>query len=928
MAGNGVPVLLITANVGSIFEEPSVMLKIWTEEFLSTISKLDPKFIALHCQEVGGKNYEQSMRHVEDFVRLLMSSEELRLFDKIRVFLDEDYSSAEHFTALGSFYFVHESLTNVLLWDFNECAFTPVNGKEIHSGNIETVTTKEKAKFPQEFFPECRWSRKGFLRTRWSISGTVFDLINIHLFHDASNFIAMETFPSVYSKTRRRALEHTLDRFHNDKHPNVPYFLFGDFNFRTNTAAVIKKLTEDTQEKRLSNKGSISKLQFHNGDDDLVLTLGKKEFSHCEHQDVFIKNGGEWLREYDKELEEFDGRLFEFSINFVPSYPFQEDINEPVNYMQTRVPAWCDRVLLSPSAKALIQKIDDPDSVEYGIIGPTTCMGDHKPVYLKANLILDAGMIDCCSLPFAPEFCFRVPKNYLELLYMLPDSNSYANARADSVDRSSHLLHAIPVKHDPYTPDSMDSPSPNALIASGEVPDLDADHINSSNGGDNVSSVARSVHASNMSRRLINRAVSPALLKSRLELIVQNKKRNEDAELEVDASDIKRSPSECHLRSWSDTEDRQWCVRKNRCNSDVSWQRSHVLTEAWIQGKGQQGYHSFSNFANRSSSNSSPDIVDGLPPDLIIPRIAIINASNFESNESSVYFHDDRLSNYSDNKLSAYSDGRTKTLSGEAVSSEKSDEICDKIDDEDNRSSSGADKIVDIKENNTYQKVHSSEPISSKQLYFKEDGEEFIEDQCDMCKETKHQMVEVQAFVRDVSCMKNNADTVTDGTYNKLTMERDVSDKARFKDNNCHSTEVAILLESPPSSQALQRIHNKLDPDGASVKIDSTQCERSDDAETAPLRNQDCDGSAIKSCPDVDVDHAVSHDAEIISCESNRKVCTSRNTTRSNSAHSQDISDHAGNVRLTLKAYKVTERYKCNIMGRRTRCRKCCCVVS
>lgn len=82
--------------------QPSVMLKIWTEEFLSvsilgadfytirqqrvrtretflfvltckllfqTISKLDPKFIALHCQEVGGKNYEQSMRHVEDFVR-------------------------------------------------------------------------------------------------------------------------------------------------------------------------------------------------------------------------------------------------------------------------------------------------------------------------------------------------------------------------------------------------------------------------------------------------------------------------------------------------------------------------------------------------------------------------------------------------------------------------------------------------------------------------------------------------------------------------------------------------------------------------------------------------------------------------------------------------------------------------------------------
>ncbi|XP_028047934.1 inositol polyphosphate-5-phosphatase A isoform X2 [Monomorium pharaonis] len=417
MAGNsGVPVLLITANVGSIFEEPSVMLKIWTEEFLSTISRLDPKFIALHCQEVGGKNYEQSMRHVEDFVRLLMSSEELRLFDKIRVFLDEDYSSAEHFTALGNFYFVHESLKDVLLWDFNgtsyvtllsialdnhtqwvfnyyvilECVFVPVSGKEVHSGNIEAVSTKEKAKFPQEFFPECKWSRKGFLRTRWSISGTVFDLINIHLFHDASNFIAMENFPSVYSKTRRRALEHTLDRFHNDKYQNVPYFLFGDFNFRTDTASVIKKLTEDTQEKRLSNKGNISKLQFHNRDDDLVLTLGKKEFSHYEHQNVFMKNGAEWLREYDKELGDFEGRLFEFPINFVPSYPFQEDINEPVNYMQTRVPAWCDRVLLSPTAKTLVQDIDNSEAMEYGIIGPNTCMGDHKPVYLKANLISDA----------------------------------------------------------------------------------------------------------------------------------------------------------------------------------------------------------------------------------------------------------------------------------------------------------------------------------------------------------------------------------------------------------------------------------------------------------------------------------------------------------------------------------------------------------
>lgn len=34
--------------------------------------------------------------------------------------------------------------------------FVNVEDKQIHSGNIEGVVTKEKAKFPQDFFPEVR----------------------------------------------------------------------------------------------------------------------------------------------------------------------------------------------------------------------------------------------------------------------------------------------------------------------------------------------------------------------------------------------------------------------------------------------------------------------------------------------------------------------------------------------------------------------------------------------------------------------------------------------------------------------------------------------------------------------------------------------------------------------------------------------------
>lgn len=86
------------------------MLQVWTDEFLSKISKLSPKFIALHCQEVGGKNYENSMKHVEHFVNLLMSSNELRPYDKVRVYLDEDYSSAEHFTVGYTQFYVFKIL--------------------------------------------------------------------------------------------------------------------------------------------------------------------------------------------------------------------------------------------------------------------------------------------------------------------------------------------------------------------------------------------------------------------------------------------------------------------------------------------------------------------------------------------------------------------------------------------------------------------------------------------------------------------------------------------------------------------------------------------------------------------------------------------------------------------------------------------------
>lgn len=285
-------------------------------------------------------------------------------------------------------------------------------GKSVHTGNIEAVPTKEKAKFPQHFFPECKWSRKGFLRTRWSLNGTVVDLVNIHLFHDASNLAACEEFPSVYCRSRRRALVHTMERFHRDRLNGVaPYFVFGDFNFRTDQAGVVRRLAETLSVHRLTklDRQDASRVQYRDeGSGKCVLSIGKKEFAHLEHQTTFKE---EWVsvtggfyrcvclryglhsvcnkhtllqfRQFNRELEPLVDVLYEYPITFAPSYPYEEEPSLPHHYMKTRCPAWCDRILLSTDARSLVvpparTDSDDDPAPEYDVIGDAVCMGDHK----------------------------------------------------------------------------------------------------------------------------------------------------------------------------------------------------------------------------------------------------------------------------------------------------------------------------------------------------------------------------------------------------------------------------------------------------------------------------------------------------------------------------------------------------------------------
>lgn len=95
---------------------------------------------------------------------------------------------------------------------------------------------------------------------------------------------------------------------------------------------------------------------------------------------LISKNSLRQLRKFDLELEPIKEFLYEYPITFAPSYPYEENSELPNNYMSTRCPSWCDRVLISPAARKLIVD-DDVESEKrpiYGIIGENICMGDHK----------------------------------------------------------------------------------------------------------------------------------------------------------------------------------------------------------------------------------------------------------------------------------------------------------------------------------------------------------------------------------------------------------------------------------------------------------------------------------------------------------------------------------------------------------------------
>ncbi|KAK2840754.1 hypothetical protein Q7C36_012333 [Tachysurus vachellii] len=378
-------ILLVTANVGSLFDNLGEIQYDWLREFYTTVDTYKPRFVALHFQEVGGKDYKANMAHAENFFWTIESSPEMSDFDRACVYIDSDFKTEDNFTALGSIYFIHKSLENIQQYDFSAKEFRSVSGRNKYAGSLYGVTTVWKEKFQRNFWPDRKWSRKGYMRTRWMIHNQGLDLVNVHLFHDASNLVACKSSPSVYSTYRQKALRYVISRISDDFSP-MPFFLFGDFNFRLDTLSLVQDLSTSAEVQMVmkDSTNEVEKIIYEEKGNDckVLFQIETKRFLYLHHK-LFSEDTGRELLEYDRETAAFQDIITEEEILFRPSYPYSEEYTKPTQYMNTRCPSWCDRILMSHSTQDVIYRSNDGDSnIVYNILGQKVCMGDHKPVFL------------------------------------------------------------------------------------------------------------------------------------------------------------------------------------------------------------------------------------------------------------------------------------------------------------------------------------------------------------------------------------------------------------------------------------------------------------------------------------------------------------------------------------------------------------------
>lgn len=391
MEENSSRLLLVTANVGSLFEEFGDELRInWIGSFHKLVVQHKPSFIALHLQEVGGKTYDVSKNVVASFFEDLYKPENFQDYFSIQSFVDEEYADVKY-TAMGCMYFIHKSLKGHLQqWNFHDNRFVDIFDERNLSQITNETSLLQKFKFPLSCYSknQKRLPRKGFTWSKWRLFNKVFILLNIHLTHDACNIEITRESPTKYSGYRKSSLEFLIEKLKNVDCDHQ--LLFGDFNVRPDTKALLehlmgsKAVRETFGEDSESSKPHTVVYKSCNGSTKDLLKIKERLFEFSDYE-AFNQHHDHQLLKFDKELDWLlKDKYTELPIRFRPTYPHKENPKDEGIYSfgNVRCPSWCDRIIVDQE----LYNQSPKTSMLYDTFGEEVALGDHKPVFMVFNL--------------------------------------------------------------------------------------------------------------------------------------------------------------------------------------------------------------------------------------------------------------------------------------------------------------------------------------------------------------------------------------------------------------------------------------------------------------------------------------------------------------------------------------------------------------
>lgn len=354
--------LFVTANVGTLFEQVDDLMDLWVNALLKKIEERRPSFVVVHFQEVGGKNYRESMPYVDCLITSL--SVAVPQYTRRWHHFDRSFELPQQFTALGVYIFALPELP-LEFYNFSSKSFVACD--EIPQELVYDVHFKRE-RFPERLNPVV-WTRKGYLWIHARIGSQEFDIVNVHLFHDDSNIAAAEKSPSQFCEARLRALKYVLEKTYSGSFKNL-FFIFGDMNFRVD----LHKFFKNLEEQGATSHSADGRFHILDKTAQPIVTMESKKFAFASY-DVF-KTNPMHLKPFDERIPSEECGMWELPITFPASYAYEEHVDHPHTFLKKRCPSWCDRVMFSAATAGVVA------GGIYELIGYDVCMGDHKPVSL------------------------------------------------------------------------------------------------------------------------------------------------------------------------------------------------------------------------------------------------------------------------------------------------------------------------------------------------------------------------------------------------------------------------------------------------------------------------------------------------------------------------------------------------------------------